>query len=126
MKTTHVEADNFLAQQMVITESQPNNGVCVVSGDTDVFVLLLHFYAKYDLTGFVIMESPIKDRATINIESTVSANKDIILDLPAAHALSGSDTTACQMLWNRQNNCSKHSTNKIGNCIVYWRSYISV
>ena len=95
MKTTHEEADNILAQQMVINASQPNNGVCVVSDDTDVFVLLLYFYAKYDLTGFVIMESPVKDRATIDIKSSVSANKDIIPDLPAAHALSGSDTTAC-------------------------------
>ena len=95
MKTTHEEADNILAQQMVISARQPNNGVCVVSDDTDVFVLLLYIYAKYDLPGFVIMLSPVKDRATIDIKSNVSANKDIILDLPAAHALSGSDTTAC-------------------------------
>ena len=74
MKTTHGEADNILAQQMVINASQPNNGVCVVSDDTDVFVLLLYFYSKYDLTGFVIMESSVKDRATIDIKSTVSAN----------------------------------------------------
>ena len=95
MKTTHEEADNILAQQMVISASQPNNGVCVVSDDTDVFVLFLYFYAKYNLTGFVIMETTVKDRATIDIKSTISANKDNILGLPAAHALSGSDTTAC-------------------------------
>ena len=41
------------------------------------------------------MESPVKDRATKDIKSTITANKDIIIDLPAAHALSGSDTTAC-------------------------------
>ena len=91
MKTTHEEAHSILAQQMVMNASQPNNGVCVESDDTDVFV----FYAKYDLTGFVIVESPVKDRATIDIKSTVSANRDIILDFPAAHALSGSDITAC-------------------------------
>ena len=95
MSTTHEEADNILAQQMVLNASQPNTGVCVVSDDTDVFVLLLYFYAKCNLTGVVIMESPVKDRATIDIKSTVSANKYIVLDLPAAHALSGSDTTAC-------------------------------
>ena len=95
MKTTHEEADNILAQQMVLNASQPNKGVSVVSDDTDVFVLLLYFYAKYNLTGLVIMESPVKDRATIDIRSTLNKNKDIILDLPAAHALSGCDTTAC-------------------------------
>ena len=88
MKITHEEAENILEQQMVISASQPINCVFVVSDDTDVFVLLLYFYAKYNLTGFVIMLSAVKDRATIDIKSTVSANKDIILDLPAAHALS--------------------------------------
>ena len=39
MKTTHEEADNILAKQMVISASQANNGVCVVSNDTGVFVL---------------------------------------------------------------------------------------
>ena len=45
--------------------------VCVVSGNTDVFVLLLYFYAKNNLTGVVIIESPVKDRVTVVIGLTV-------------------------------------------------------
>ena len=95
LRTTHEEADNILAQQMVHAASQTDSCVSVISDDTDVFVLLLYHYFKEKLTGLVVMESPVQGRAIIDIRTTVNANKDIISDLPAAHALSGSDTTAC-------------------------------
>ena len=37
-----------------------------VSDDTDVFVLLLHYYQAQNLSIPVVMESPIKDRAVID------------------------------------------------------------
>ena len=41
------------------------------------------------------MESPVKDRVTIDIKATAIEHRTIIPDLLAAHALSGCDTTAC-------------------------------
>ena len=95
MQTNHEEADNILAHQMVVVASEENKGVSVISDDTDVFVLLLHHYVKQKLTGVVIMESPIKDRVTIDIKASAIEHRNIIPDLLAAHALSGCDTTAC-------------------------------
>jgi hypothetical protein len=43
-----------------------------------VFVLLLHFYLEDDLRMSVTMESPIKDRAMVNIGKTVDKHREII------------------------------------------------
>ena len=94
LRTTHEEADNILAQQMVLVAREPNTGVSVISDDTDVFVILLYYYQKLNLTTVVIKDSPVQERTTIDIRATVNEHKDIIPDLPAAHALTGSDTTA--------------------------------
>ena len=95
LRTNRKEADNILAYQMVVMASEENKGVSVISDDTDVFVLLLHHYVKQTLTGVVIMESPAKDRVTIDIKATAIEHRNIIPDLLAAHALNGCDTTAC-------------------------------
>ena len=95
IRTMHEEADNILPQQMIHAAGQADRCVSVISDDTDVLVLLMYHYFKEKLNGLVIMESPVQERAIIDIRATVNANKDIISDLPAAHALSGSDATAC-------------------------------
>ena len=41
------------------------------------------------------MESPVKNRVTIDIKATAIEHRNIIPDLLAAHALIGCDTTAC-------------------------------
>ena len=46
-------------------------GITVVSDDTDVFVLLLHYYLEDGLTLLVTMQSPIKDRIVVDIGKTV-------------------------------------------------------
>ena len=46
LKTTHEEADHILVHQMVATAQGNQKGVQVVSDDTEVFVLLLHFLGK--------------------------------------------------------------------------------
>ena len=51
--------------------------------------------SKQKLTGVVTVESPVKDRVTIDIKVTAIEHRNIIPDLLAAHALSGCDTTAC-------------------------------
>ena len=95
LRTNHEEADNILAHQMVVVATEENKGISVISDDTDVFALLLHYYVEQKLTGLVIMESPVKDRVTIDIRATANANRNIIPDLLAAHALSGCDTSSC-------------------------------
>jgi hypothetical protein len=60
-----------------------------------VFVLLLHFYLEDDLRMSVTMESPIKDRAMVDIGKTVDKHREIIPEILPAHALSGCDTVAC-------------------------------
>ena len=67
-----------------------------ISDDSDVFVLLLHHYAKQKLTGVVIMESPdLLMIVTIDIKATAIEYRNIIPDFLAAHALSVCDTAAC-------------------------------
>ena len=75
LRTNHEEADNILAHQMVVVATEENKGVSVISDDTDVFALLLHYYVEQKLTGLVIMESPVKDRVTIDIRATANAKE---------------------------------------------------
>ena len=61
MDTTHGEADNITVQQMLMVAKEEPSGMTVLSDDTDVFVLHLHYYLKDDLKILVTMRSPIKD-----------------------------------------------------------------
>lgn len=69
----------------------------VVCDDTDVFVLLVHFYSikcqgVKDVPMF--MSSFSKERAIIDIRATAVKHHNIANDLLAIHGLSGSDTVA--------------------------------
>ena len=66
LKTTHEEAGLILGHQTVATAQENQKGVSVVSNDTDVFVLLLHYYQSQTLSIPVVMESPIKERAVLD------------------------------------------------------------
>ena len=57
------------------------------SDDTDVSVLLVHFYHGRQLTCHVTMEATSKERKPLT--STAHLNKDVAGQLLAAHALSG-------------------------------------
>ena len=63
------------------------NKVLSVANYTDIFVLLLHFCCKRDLPAStsVLIVSPIRGRAVIDINATVDLHRDIIPDLLAAH-----------------------------------------
>ena len=81
-----------------IVESSTNNiNISVISDDTDVFILLVHFYHDKELTCHVTMEATSKERKSIDIQATARLHNDIAGQLPAAHALSGCDTVA--QLW---------------------------
>ena len=59
------------------------------SDDTDVFILLIHYYQQCSLTCIVLMEDTSRMRAVIDIGATEKQHADI-----AAHALTGCDTVA--------------------------------
>ena len=95
MITTHEEADNILVQQMVFATHKNQEGISVISDDTDVFVLLCYHYLVQKLNILVVMESPVKDRSAVDIRETVQRNRAIVSYLVGAHALSGCDTVGC-------------------------------
>jgi len=71
--------------------------VRVVCNDTDVFVLLVHFYHT-KCTGRnsapMIMSSLVKERAVIDIGATATTHSDIADDLLAIRGTSGAYTVA--------------------------------
>ena len=69
--------------------------VSVIADDTDVFILLIHYYLEKQLTNCMVMESPIHGRSVIDICRTVNNQEQIAHDLLVCHALSGCDTVAC-------------------------------
>jgi len=94
LMTCHEEADVIIIQQMVKAAESGVKRINIVCADTDVFVLLLHFYAKLNLTCRLTMEGPSAERTTIDIGATASEHGQLLSQLPAAHALSGCDTVA--------------------------------
>jgi hypothetical protein len=91
MAVTHEEANTIIIHQIV---SVGASRVLVVADDTDVFVLLCHFVFNGDINGHVMMVSPIKGRALIDINSSVEKHQAVMNNLLAAHALTGCDTVA--------------------------------
>ena len=88
----HEEADVIMVQQMVKLAYSEAKAISVVSDDTDVFILLLHFYAELGLTCSLTMEATSSDRTLIDIPATVKKHTDIVTNLLAMHCPSGCDT----------------------------------
>ena len=91
MVITHEEADTMIIQQVAYVGA---TNVLVVADDTDIFVLLCHFVFRGDITGHVMMISPIRGRTVIDINASVDKNPAIMGDLLAAHGITGCDTVA--------------------------------
>ena len=66
--------------------------VSVISDDTDVLVLLMHFYKMKNINKSIYMDSHLAERSAIDIKHSVESSENLVL-LPA-HALSGCDTVA--------------------------------
>ena len=69
IETNHEEAEHHIIQ--LVLQRGWNAELTVVCDDTDMFVLLLHYYHKAELTNTMLMESPIKGRIFIDIAKTV-------------------------------------------------------
>jgi hypothetical protein len=93
LSSSHEEADIIIAQH-AIASSLLGKSVHVVCDDTDVLALLIHFYHIHCKGSTMIMSSPIKDRAVIDIKATTAAHSDIASDILAIHGLSGADTVS--------------------------------
>ena len=67
----------------------------VICDDTDVFVLLAHYFAEENLPVSLIMESTSRSQSSIDIGATVAKHSGIVPQLIVAHAVSGCDTVGC-------------------------------
>lgn len=94
IRTSHEEADVIITQQAVYAATQGAKCVKVICDDTDVFVLLLHFYSLTKLSSMMLMEGTSGERTMVDIGATAAKHQLIIPSLLAAHALTGCDTVA--------------------------------
>ena len=68
LETTHEEADVTMVHQMVKLAHSGVNNIKVISDDTDVFVLSMHFYSEQNLRCNVIMEGTSSERLAVDIK----------------------------------------------------------
>ena len=94
ISTSHEEADNIIIQQTFMAVEQGAECLSVMADDTDVYILLLHYYNQKELNIPMFMESPVHGRQTIDIRATAKVHANILPNLLAAHGLSGCDTVA--------------------------------
>ena len=66
----------------------------VMADDTDVYILLLHYYSQKELNIPMFMESSVHGRQTTDIRATTKEHANILPNLLAAHGLTGCDTVA--------------------------------
>ena len=95
LKTTHEEADVIIPQQVMALADMGCKAIHVICDDTDVFVLLAHYFAEESLSVSLIMESTSHSQSSIDIGATVTKHSGIVPQLIAAHAVSGCDTVGC-------------------------------
>ena len=73
LKTMQEEADVIMIQHMIaISEELDGAGIRVMCDDTDVFVLLLHFYRLREMSCSLTMESLARDRKCVDIRATAT------------------------------------------------------
>ena len=75
MSTTHEEVDFIIPQQVIIVIGEGTTCEKVISDDTGVFVLLLHFYIDQSLSTTVFREGAGSNRNVIGIRKTAVKQK---------------------------------------------------
>lgn len=94
MTITHEEADVIMVNQVISAAREGSEIIHVVCDDTDVFVLLLHFYNLLNLTIELFMVPTSSKRNVINIGATVQKHDDITPHVLSLHALTGCDSVS--------------------------------
>ena len=92
--TRHEEADVIMVTQMLFAVNEGRENIWVICDDTQVFLLLLHYYSMLKLPCKLMMAGTSKDRALIDTGQTVNNHSTFYDTVLAAHALSGCNTTA--------------------------------
>ena len=103
LRSTHEEAD-ILVAQLAISFSLLDKSVRVVCDDTDI-----HYYSRCKCSNSapMIISSPVKERAVIDIRATVESHSHIADDLLVIPGLSGADALASFHSWNMQGDVVK-------------------
>ena len=94
LTVTHEEADIIIANHVVHIAKESASVIHVVCDDTDVFILLVHFYISENLDSDIFMIPTRSARNVVNIRETANENKSFAKYLLTAHALTGCDTTS--------------------------------
>lgn len=88
MENTQEEVDTIILHQLSVVN--PHSAI-VIADDTDIFVLLVHFYFHGKIPE-VYMVSPVHGRAAVDIMAVVEKHSSVVPDLLCAHGLTGCDT----------------------------------
>lgn len=94
MSVKHEEGDVIIVNQVVRIARETQSIIHVVCDDTDVFILLVHFYASENLHSDIFMVPTRSARSVVNIGATAKENEPIAKHLLSVHALTGCDTTS--------------------------------
>ena len=94
LENFHEEADVIVVHQISKLAEEGTTAIIVLCSHTDVFVQLLHFYHKLDLTCGLTMESTNSERALIDIAASAKKHVKISPQHPTIHCHSGCDTVA--------------------------------
>jgi hypothetical protein len=78
-----------MPQPMVYVASQGATCIKVICDDTDVFILLIHYYYINKLACTLLMEGTSSKRTIIDIGATSKKHATIVPQLLAAHSLTG-------------------------------------
>lgn len=65
LKTTHEEADAIISQKVVYAVSFGAKTILLICDDTDVFILLLHYYLLRKLTCCLLVEGTSATKGTV-------------------------------------------------------------
>ena len=78
LRTLHEEADVVIVNHLIwaVRDENPATNVLVNCDDTDMFVLLVHYYSKLILTCCLMMQGPVKGRKRIDVGLTVVQIKE--------------------------------------------------
>jgi len=94
MAIKHEEADVIFVNQFISATREAYNTIHIICDDTDVFVILLHFYDKLNFENELLMVPTSSKRNVVNIGATVNKYPDIIKHILPLHVLTGCDTVS--------------------------------
>ena len=103
LKTMHEEADVIIPHQVVYLASLECCSVKVIRDDTDVFMLLVHYYAEKKLTSTFSWNLQVKVAHQLTLWFYCCQTQKYCPTAASAHAMSGCDTDASYFGRYRQN-----------------------